>query len=154
MKNSGKPIKKKQEIYHVSMKVLLRDKDKVLLLYDSAENNLDLPGGRIDNTEKDIPLSEIIKREVQEELGMEIKYKLGSPAFQFRRYFQKENLHVFITVYEAEFLSGEIKLSSEHGRYQWMNLKNLELEKISFFSEEEYSAFKNFFENTTQKIRR
>ncbi len=152
MKDHIEPAEKTQEIYHVSMKVLLRDKDNVLFLYDSVENNLDLPGGRIDNTEKDIPLSEIIKREVEEELGMEIQYKLGNPIFQFRRYFKDDDLHVFITVYEAEFLSGEIKLSSEHGRYQWMNLKNLELEKISFFSKEEYSAFKNYFENTTQKI--
>jgi 8-oxo-dGTP pyrophosphatase MutT (NUDIX family) len=143
---SGDIIKKKQEIYHVSMKVLLREKDKVLFLYDSDENNLDLPGGRIDDTEQDVPLSEIIKREVEEELGAEIKYKLGNPAFQFRRYFKDDDLHIFITVYEAEFLSGEIKLSSEHGHYEWMDLKNLELEKINFFSEEEYSAFKNYLD--------
>lgn len=147
MKTNGKSIKKKQEIYHVSMKVLLKDKDRALFLYDAIQNNFDLPGGRIDDTEQDVPLSEIIKREVEEELGTEIKYKLGNPVFQFRRYFKDDDLHVFVTVYEAEFLSGEIKLSSEHGRYQWMNLKNLELEKISFFSKEEYSAFKNYLEN-------
>lgn len=54
--NSG-PIKKKQKIYHVSMKVLLRDKDKALFFYDSLENNFDMPGGRIDKTEQDIPLN-------------------------------------------------------------------------------------------------
>jgi len=149
MKTNGKPVKKKQEIYHVSMKVLLRDKDKALFLYEPTENNFDLPGGRIDNTEKDIPLSEIIKREVEEELGKEIKYRLGDPAFQFRRYFESDNLHVFITIYEAEFLSGNIKLSAKHSRYQWIDPKKIKLEENKFFSKEEYLAFKNYFENTT-----
>ncbi len=71
--------------YQVGLKILLKKEDKFLFLIDSSTGFLDLPGGRIDEIEHETQLTEIIAREVNEELGENIKYKLGKPIFQFRR---------------------------------------------------------------------
>jgi len=133
--------------YHVGLKVLLKRGNKILFLTDAAMQKLDLPGGRIDNVEHEVPLPKIIAREVREELGKTIRYKLGLPLFQYRRHVASRNLHVFITVYDAIFLSGMIKLSFEHSDYQWVDPKKLKLTSKDFFHKEEYLAFKKYFES-------
>lgn len=131
-------------MYHVAMKILLKRGDYFLLLTEAGGERYDLPGGRIDDVEHDVPLEKILDREVREELGEMLKYKLGNPLFQFRRHFENKNFHVFITVYEADYLSGEIILSSEHSKYQWMHKKEFQFEEKNFFSREEYEAFKKY----------
>ncbi|HBD05761.1 TPA: hypothetical protein DCZ32_04875 [Candidatus Uhrbacteria bacterium] len=131
--------------YNVGLKVLIKKGNEFLFLTNSKNGYFDLPGGRIDNNEHEKPLSEIIEREVTEELGNEFRYKLGKLIFSFRRHFENKNLHVFLAVYEAEYLSGDIQLSNEHDGYKWMNPKNINLKEENFFSKEEYKAFKTFF---------
>ncbi|MFA5013718.1 MAG: NUDIX hydrolase [Candidatus Paceibacterota bacterium] len=131
--------------YNVAMKILLKKGNKVLLLKYFSDGLTDLPGGRIDNNEYDLPIEKIIKREVQEELGKNLKYKLGKPAFQFRRYFKKTGHRIFITVYEAKYISGNIKLSREHNDYEWVDPKKVRATQKSFTGKEEYLAFKNYF---------
>jgi len=147
MDTSNQPIKKAYATYHVGLKILLKKEDEFLFLTDAVGKHLDLPGGRIDDVEHNVPLTEVIAREVGEELGEEMKYKLGKPVFQFRRHFESKNMHVFLTVYEAEYLSGEIQLSDEHSNYQWINPRKVDLTEKDFFHKEEYLAFKMYFEN-------
>ena len=144
---ANETTKKAYAIYHVGLKVLLRKGDEFLFLTDAVGKHFDLPGGRIDNVERTTPLVEVIAREVSEELGEKIKYKLGKPVFQFRRHFESKGLHIFLTVYEAEYLSGEIHLSAEHSNLQWINPKKVNLEEKEFFYKEEYLAFKKYFDN-------
>jgi len=143
---TSKTIKKVYAIYHVSLKILLKKEDEFLFLM-GAVKKFDLPGGRIDDAEYAASLTEIIAREVSEELGEDIKYKLGKPVFQFRRYFKNEESHVFLTVYEAEYLSGEVKLSDEHSNFQWINPKKADLKENQFLHKEEYLALKKYFAN-------
>ena len=140
-------IKRDYANYHVGLKVLLRRGEEFLFLTDAKWNKFDLPGGRIDNIEHYTPLSEIIDRELQEELGEDIKYKLGKPILHFRRHFEREskNFHVFLVVFEGEYLSGEIKLSDEHSKYQWINPMNASLVAGDFFNEEEFFALNSYF---------
>ena len=147
MKTNSQPAKRAYAIYHVGLKVLLKKRDDFLFLTDAAGKHFDLPGGRIDDVEHTTPLAEVIAREVSEELGEEIKYKLGKPVFQFRRHFESKGLHVFLTVYEAEYLSGEIKLSTEHSGLQWIAPRKVNFKEEQFFHKEEYLAFKKYFEN-------
>lgn len=133
--------------YHVGLKVLLKKGNKVLFLTDAPMQKLDLPGGRIDNVEHEVPLSKIIAREVREELGKTVKYKLGLLLFQYRRHVVSRNLHIFITVYDATFLSGTIKLSPEHSDYRWVDPKKFKITSKDFFHKEEYRAFKKYFES-------
>lgn len=141
--------KRAYAMYHVGLKILLKKGDEFLFLTHAAGKRFDLPGGRIDDVEHTTALVEILAREVREELGEGMKYKLGKPAFQFRRHFESEgkNVHVFLVVYEAEYLSGEIQLSAEHSGYQWINPRKVDLEEEDFFHKEEFLAFKKYFEN-------
>lgn len=140
-------IKKAHATYNVSLKVFLKKGDEFLFLTGSGNKWFDLPGGRIDDVDHNVPLTEIIAREVREELGEDIKYKLGKPIFQFRRHFESRWLHVFLTVYEAEYLSGEIQLSAEHSNFQWINPKIIDLKEDDFLNKEECVVFKKYFED-------
>lgn len=147
METNNQAAKRTYATYHVGLKILLRRGEEFLFLIDAVGKHFDFPGGRIDNVEHDIPLEEVIAREVGEELGEEIKYKLGKPVFQFRRHFESKGLHIFLTVYEAEYLSGNIKLSAEHSNFQWIDPHKNDLKEEQFFCKEEYLAFKNYFQN-------
>ncbi|MDP3995558.1 MAG: NUDIX hydrolase [bacterium] len=142
-------MKRAYAMYHVGLKVLLKKGDEFLFLTDAVGKHFDLPGGRIDDVEHTTPLTEVIAREVGEELGEDVAYKLGKPAFQFRRHLESKGWHVFLTVYEAEYVSGKIELSAEHSSFQWINPRKVGLKEEQFFHKhkEEYFAFKKYFEN-------
>lgn len=137
--------------YHVGLKILLRKQDEFLFLKPALGSSFDLPGGRISVEEKETPLHEILHREIREELGPTLKYQLGSSAFQYRRYFPALNLSVFLNVYEAVFISGDILLSPEHRSYQWINPLEFPFKEAQFLSKEEYLGFKNYFQKVVKK---
>lgn len=131
--------------YHVSLKILLRKGDEFLFLRNPHNTQFDLPGGRIDDNEDAAPLNEILAREIREELGENLKYQLGNPAFQFRWFITEKGWQIFLTVYEAEYLSGEIQISDEHSDYIWINPKKYYFKKEEFTNQEEYLAFMDYF---------
>lgn len=83
METNSQPVKRAYAIYHVGLKVLLKKGDEFLFLTDAVGKHFDLPGGRIDDVERMTPLTEVIAREVGEEFGEEVKYKLGKLVFNF-----------------------------------------------------------------------
>lgn len=140
-----KITKQNYAMYHVGLKILLRKGGEFLFLKSIDGAHWDLPGGRIDDAEHETPLEEILAREVREEIGEEIKYKLGKPILQFRRHFAKKGWHIFLTVHEAEYVSGEIRLSSEHGGFQWITPEKFrKFAENDFFSAEEYKALPEY----------
>ena len=136
--------KKEHAIYQVGLKVLIRKGDDFLFLRTAKRNLFDFPGGRIDFDEHNTALTKILEREIGEETGENLKYKLGKLAFQFRRH-AEQRLPVFLSVYEAEYLSGEINLSDEHTSYTWINPQKDPIRREDFFSNEEYAAFGAYF---------
>lgn len=54
-------------------------------------------------------------------------------------------MYALITIYEAKYLSGKIKLSSEHGKYEWVNLKIYNLKDKKNNNKEERLALKEYF---------
>lgn len=131
--------------YNVGLKVLLRKGEEVLVLKSQTGRHIDLPGGRIDTVEHHVSLSEIIDREIKEELGDGVQYRLGIPLFQFRRHFDEKDLHVFLTVYSAEYLSGDICISPEHSAYEWVNIQQFSFPDEMYFDPEEQVAFRTYF---------
>jgi len=129
--------------YLVSLKVLLKKYDEYLFLRDAESGFLDLPGGRINRDERDVPLEKILQREIAEEISSSVQYKINKPAFQYRA--SKDGQDIFIAVYEAEYLSGEIVLSPDHSDFVWVNPKSFDTFKGSFLSQEGYTALKNYF---------
>ena len=142
-----KTVKRDYGVFQVGLKILLRKGGKVLFLRMADGAYLDIPGGRIDNVEYDVSLERILAREVREELGSKIKYALGAPIFHFRRQ-RKPGSNpeiVFLAVYDAEWISGEIRISDEHSAYHWFDPKKDTLRRKDFGRVEEYRALKNYF---------
>ncbi len=128
--------------YHVGLKVILRRGEDYLFLHfnnPSGGSYYDWPGGRIDVGEEDVDLINILDREIREELGPDVQYKLGNPAFVSRRFFPNDNLKIFLVIFEAELLDGEIKLSNEHLHFEW--LKPESVMRAEFVNETEYQAW-------------
>ena len=138
-------MKRDYGIYHVGFKILLKKGNEFLFLRSANKKFWDLPGGRADNTEYKKPILKILEREVKEEIGDKVKYKLGKVAFQYRRYFDLRKIYLFTTIYEAEYLSGEIEISLEHSSYQWINPKTYKFKEKEFSSKEGYLAVKEYF---------
>ena len=139
---------KEYATYQVSLKALIKKNDEFLFLRTPRRKLFDLPGGRIDEVEKEgTPLADVLAREAREELGNGLKYRLGKLIIQFRRNSKLNHTPVFIAVYEAEYISGEPQLSNEHSGYQWINPKKEVLKRDDFFNDEEYVAFKAYFDS-------
>lgn len=123
----GHPV----DLYQVTQKLLItNDKKQLLLLKDVNHPKWwDVPGGRLNVQEYDIDLAEAVQREVDEELGADIKLDISrKPAVLGRlRLFdpilqQPVYRRVFVVCYEAKYLGGEIKLSDEHTDYKWVDI--------------------------------
>ena len=141
---------KKYADFNVSLKLILKKNGKVLILTERHTEEthkagcVDLPGGRIEKNEENLPLKDLFKREVREELG-QVKYKVLGPAIQYRRVNSVTKKRALITAYEAEYLSGKIKLSSEHSKYEWVDPKIFDFRGREFNNPEERKAFFDYF---------
>lgn len=114
-----------KDLYHVAVKLLLRDGDKLLITHDIFKA-WDLPGGRIKKDEFDRPLEAVIARKMDEELGGEVRYELGKPTVFFRvervEHNTGETVRIFAIGYEAKYLDGDIKLGEHHDQMEWVDV--------------------------------
>lgn len=137
-------MKRDYALYQVALKIFLRRGRGVLFLKDE-NGKWDLPGGRIDNVESKKPLEKILAREVREELGREVRYELKLPAVQFRRFIHSRGVYGLVTVYEAVYKGGRMKLSHEHISFEWLDFKTYPFKRNQFVNNEEYKALMNYF---------
>lgn len=112
----------------------------------------DLPGGRIGTDEFNVSLAEVIKREVAEEIG-DVKYQLWQKPVAVGRHLipapaagDAKDTHVLYLFFEAEFLGGEVKTSSEHTGYQWLDLEKIKLS--DYFTSGILEGIKMYFDWT------
>jgi 8-oxo-dGTP pyrophosphatase MutT (NUDIX family) len=121
-----------KDLYFVALKLLLRDGEKLLITHD-VFGDWDIPGGRIKKDEFEAPLDSVVERKIKEELGLEVKYKLGQPKVFFRHERKEQRLsemvRIFAVGYEAEYLGGEIKLGNHHDKFEWVNLNSFKPEE-------------------------
>ncbi len=105
----------------VGVKVLLQnDKNEYLFIQRTVkmegetEPHWDIPGGRIDPSE---PLMDALRREIDEETGMELS---GIPKLLAAQdiFVQAKDLHVVRLTYEAKG-SGDVVVSDEHQKVSW-----------------------------------
>ena len=119
-------------LYYISLKLILRRADgKILGLKEyqgSYAGWYDLPGGRIAESEFKVPFVDILKREIQEELG-NIKCKINPTPVAVGRHltlakFSKmgKDVPVFYLFFEGEYRSGKPKISDEHSELAWLDL--------------------------------
>jgi 8-oxo-dGTP pyrophosphatase MutT (NUDIX family) len=124
-----------KDFYQISLKLILKNQNGEILALGghpsgSYAGYYDLPGGRIDVTEFKTPYTEILHREIQEELGsveVEIDEKpvaIGRHAIMqhIPQNEYKKEVHILYIFFEAQYLSGEIKKSDEHTSLKWITL--------------------------------
>ena len=105
--------------FHVGIKGLIVRDDRFLLLRHGSFR--DLPGGRIDDRENPI---ETLRRELAEELPGIQKVRVGQLLGCDRVADLREDLSLFIVVYEvAAELPDPISLSPEHHYAEWAPLE-------------------------------
>ncbi len=136
--------------YQVSLKILLRKEDCILILKDS-DGVIDLPGGRIDVKEARGPFLSVIEREVSEELGENMKYELGPHVMTFVRHLSEQKEPVLILVFEANYIKGNVFLSDEHKLYEWINPSKENFSRKDFYSNDEYHLFLEYFKKIKLK---
>lgn len=123
-------MKKKHALFQVSLKVLLRDaRGRTLILRSKPGGMLrkswDFPGGRMDMHEQRRSISEIIKREIKEEIGNSVRYTFHPMPVTYGRLmdFSKRYGHhppILYLFFEAVYHGGKIIISPEHRGYQWI----------------------------------
>lgn len=128
-------------MFQCAVKVLLYRGPDVLVLY-TPDGFIDFPGGRISVGEESQPFHEVVKRELTEELGHDIRCAVGKLTFVSKRqytYTGKVN-HIVALYYNATLIKGDIQLSEEHAHYEWMSVEQLKIQpKHKFQSVDEYS---------------
>ncbi len=110
--------------FGVATKAIIKNKEgKYLVLYKSGTeeinpDKIDIPGGRMNFGES---VEESLKREVAEETGIKIEIIKPLRAWGL----VKDDLHLVGITFLAEYVSGELRLSGEHTKYEWMDKKKI-----------------------------
>ena len=149
------PENREHQTFHVGLKAFIADAGKLLILQD-ADGSWELPGGRTEKAEIHKDLKEVLKREVTEELGKEIKYTIDS---MFHAWIRKPDRHeniadiykttdlcIFLVGFHCVYKEGRISLSKEHKDFRWI-IKD-DVDSLQF--ENTYKdAVKYYFESYT-----
>lgn len=125
---------KQRDRYQVSLKALItNDNGEVLALNalptGSFAGYFDLPGGRIDVREFTTPFTEILEREIREEVG-EIQMEIASVPVAVGRHLIAaeseqsggESVHLLYIFFEVKYLGGNIQTGREHSGFRWLDL--------------------------------
>ena len=115
--------------FALAVKAIIIKDEKLLVLYRSKKEMAksmvnkrevyDLPGGGVRFYETSL---EGLKREIFEETGLSVKVLELFSFYDILR----PNLHLSIVTYLCEYESGEVFLSWEHDRYEWVSKEDVE----------------------------
>lgn len=128
---------------YVGQKAFINRNGTLLVLRDVEDNKgLDFPGGKY-RWRGD--LLDELKREVFEETRLDIK--IGQPFITWTAIRGGGKVNTFLVGYLCEYVSGEVKLSDEHDKFEWVDKKSYKnwQENTSYFK-----ALKQYFELQSQ----
>jgi ADP-ribose pyrophosphatase YjhB (NUDIX family) len=119
-----------KDTYFVAVKVFLLDSEGNFLIIKDRFGDWDMPGGRLREQDFNVPLELVVERKMKEEIGGNVKYKLGGPVV-FMRHERDEILssehrekrRIFAVGYTAQYESGEVMLGKNHNEYEWVLIK-------------------------------
>jgi len=129
----------------IGQKAFIEKNGELLILHD-PQMGLDLPGGKV--REGELDLSMALKREVIEETGLTIE--ILEPFYTWFFTIPLDSGHrsagknIFSVGYKCKYISGEVKLSSEHDWYKWINKNSYKEDTNSGFGK----ALETYFKDT------
>ncbi len=129
-----------------------KDKSKILIFKTEGNNYYMLPGGRIEFNESSI---EAIKREIKEEIGFDLEYKLLSIQENF---VIKNNIEImqYAFCYEGIYLgkdkSNFNSLDNSSQTFYWISIN--EIDKYNIFPRSSIALIKKRSENIEHIIER
>ena len=140
-------------LFQVTLKAVVKKQEEILLLI-TQDGYFDFPGGRIDESEVDIPFTSNLEREIAEECGNNFTLKILGPAFIAKRQYTKNGqTHKIIAIYyEALYVGGDITLSDEHSNYEWVKPAELIKYPDKFVSKDEFEQFDNYLARGAKKM--
>lgn len=122
------------QLFYVTLKAIIQQDDRILLMKERVSGLWELPGGRIDEGEEALSELEIIHRELREELGHEVHIDVGPVVATARR--QGKHHWFYLVARACTYRGGEVQLSDEHTAYRWVNKTTFsELECVSGYKE-------------------
>ena len=108
----------------IAVKAIIKNEEgKYLVLFKSETEEInpkeiDIPGGRMKFGES---AEESLKREIEEEIGVEIEIIKPSRIWGF----VKNDLHLVGITFLAKYIGGEFRLSGEHTKYEWIDKEKI-----------------------------
>ncbi|MGC9599268.1 MAG: NUDIX domain-containing protein [Minisyncoccia bacterium] len=118
---------KEDQLFFVGQKAFIEKDGKLLVIFNERDK-IDFPGGKIQEGEKDLRAS--LVREVLEETGLSII--IYDPFVVWSFALPDNHRHagklVFLVGYRCSIRGGELKLSDEHLRYEWVG--KVEISKL------------------------
>jgi 8-oxo-dGTP pyrophosphatase MutT (NUDIX family) len=138
-------------LYQVATKALLFKDDQILVLI-TPDGYLDFPGGRVDESERDLPWTEALRREVVEELGEQVSIEIGQTLFVSKRQYDKDDKTHYIAAifFKCKYVNGDIELSDEHANHKWLTPEEIINHQLKFVSEDERNLLVALFNRTGQ----
>jgi mutator protein MutT len=112
------------DIFPVSIKGVIYNKEKHVLLLKNEREEWELPGGRIEV--KETP-EQTLLREIDEELRIECSIEAILESYLLEVIPTK---YVFIVVYLCKYEKGFVELSDEHQEFGWFEINQLDELKI------------------------
>ena len=106
--------------FEVGNKAFLIREERLLLVRERIGDQLwELPGGRFDAGEEDVPPVEVLRRELREELGGDLRWEWAGILDAWVRPAPERGTHVFLLGHECRWIAGEPRLSDEHLEARW-----------------------------------
>lgn len=118
------------QLFEVSLKAAIACGDRLLMVQEADTGFWELPGGRIEVGEEASAHSDILARELTEELGPAIRIETQPEVLSLIRTRPSDGQHIFLILRLCRYLGGNISLSPEHSDYRWVGLG--EIGELSF----------------------
>ena len=133
------------QFFHVGIKAFITKGDQLLMVKGNhVDPHWELPGGRIDVGEELLPAENILRREITEELGPDVRIDVKKPLLTWSRQLANWDKYVYLIGFDCHYVSGDIKLSDEHTDYRWVNkTESLDLDLATGYKE----ALEKFWNN-------
>ena len=111
---------RKVQTFEVSLKAFIVRDGRALLVQEADTGYWELPGGRIDVGEERIDHADILAREIAEELGPDLRVRVGLDAVTWVRQRPTDGVFQFLVARVCRIEGGQISLSHEHATLRWV----------------------------------